>query len=73
MYAPHTLQKFEEKCAQTEHRYGPVTGKFVLYRGENQEIEGIHYQNVEEYLRTIVKRQFCLRSIVKILSCPHGA
>ena len=46
----------EEKCAQTEHRYGPITGKFVLYRGENQEIEGIHYQNVEDYLRTIVKR-----------------
>ncbi len=25
-----------EKCAQTEHRYGPITGKFVLYRGESQ-------------------------------------
>ena len=44
----------EQKCAQTEHRYGPITGKFVLYRGENQEIEGIQYQNVEEYLRTLV-------------------
>ena len=45
----------EEKCAQAEHRYGPITGKMVLYRGENRVIEGIQYQNVEEYLRNIVK------------------
>ena len=43
----------EQKCAQTEHRYGPITGKFVLYRGESQEIDGIQYQNVEEYLRNL--------------------
>ena len=42
-----------EKCAQTEHRYGPITGKFVLYRGESQVIDGIRYQNVEEYLRSL--------------------
>lgn len=42
----------EQKCAQTEHRYGPITGKFVLYRGESQVIDGIQYQNVEEYLRS---------------------
>lgn len=45
----------EEKCAQAEHRYGPITGKTVLYRGENRVIEGIQYQNVEEYLRNIVR------------------
>ena len=39
-----------EKCSQTEHRYGSITGKFVLYRGENQVVEGIQYRNVEEYL-----------------------
>ena len=44
----------EQKCTQTAHRYGPITGKFVLYRGENQKIEGIQYQNVVEYLRTLV-------------------
>ena len=43
----------EQKCAQTEHRYGPITGKFVLYRGESQVIDGISYQNVEEYLRNL--------------------
>lgn len=42
-----------EKCAQTEHRYGPITGKFVLYRGEDQLLNGIQYQNVEEYLRNL--------------------
>jgi len=42
-----------EKCAQTEHRYGPITGKLVLYRGESQVIDGIQYQNVEEYLRRL--------------------
>ena len=35
-------------------RYGPITGKFVLYRGESQVIDGIRYQNVEEYLKTLV-------------------
>lgn len=43
----------EEKCAQTEHRYGSITGKFVLYRGKNQVVDGIPYQNVEEYLRNL--------------------
>ena len=42
-----------EKCAQTEHRYGPITGKFVLYHGESQVVKGIRYQNVEEYLRSL--------------------
>ena len=43
----------EQKCVQTEHRYGPITGKFVLYRGKDQVVEGIQYQNVEEYLRSL--------------------
>ena len=43
----------EEKCAQTEHRYGSITGKFVLYRGKSRVVDGIQYQNVEEYLRNL--------------------
>ena len=43
----------EQKCAQTEHRYGPISGKFVLYRGKSQVVNGIQYQNVEEYLRNL--------------------
>lgn len=43
----------EEKCAQTEHRYGSITGKFVLYRGKSRVLDGIPYQNVEGYLRNL--------------------
>lgn len=43
----------EEKCAQTEHRYGSITGKFVLYRGKSRVVDGIPHQNVEEYLRNL--------------------
>lgn len=42
-----------EKCAMTEHRYGPITEKYVLYRGITQTVDGIRYQNVEEYLREL--------------------
>ena len=41
----------EEKCKATEFRFGPITGKYVIYRGETQDINGIHYLNVEEYLK----------------------
>ncbi len=47
----HLIDK--EKCAQTEHRYGPITGKYVLYRGETQMVDTIQYQNVEEYLKML--------------------
>ncbi len=39
-----------ENCRKTEFRYGPITRKTVLYRGETCEEDGIRYQNVEEYL-----------------------
>lgn len=45
-----------QKCAQTEHRYGPIIGKFILYRGACQVVEGVQYQNVEEYLRALARR-----------------
>lgn len=48
----HLIDK--EKCVQTERRYGPIKEKTVLYRGKNQVIEKVRYQNVEEYLRNIV-------------------
>ncbi len=43
--------KDEEKCRETEHRWGRITGKYVIYRGEEREVEGIRYINVEEYLK----------------------
>ena len=45
----------DKKCELTEHRYGPITGKYVLYRGDDMDTNGIHYLNVEEYLRNIAK------------------
>lgn len=47
----HLIDK--QKCADTEHRYGTITEKAVLYRGESQMVNGIRYINVEEYLRRI--------------------
>ena len=40
----------EEKCRQTEHRYGQITKKAVLYRGESHMEGDIEYINIEEYL-----------------------
>lgn len=45
--------KDEEKCAMTSHRYGEITGKYVIYRGESGSLEGIQYLNVEEYLKLL--------------------
>ena len=44
----------QEKCTMTEHRYGPITQKAVLYRGETQDAYGVRYVNVEEYLKGLV-------------------
>ena len=39
-----------EKCRATEHRFGTITGKYVIYRGPETEVEGVKYLNVEKYL-----------------------
>ena len=43
----------EDKCERTEFRYGSITGKYVIYRGESRHDagSGIRYLNVEEYLK----------------------
>lgn len=43
----------EEKCASTEHRFGSIIGKYVIYRGETAASEGIRYLNAEEYLKSL--------------------
>lgn len=45
--------KNEEKCSMTSHRYGDITGRYVIYRGDNAQIEGVQYLNVEEYLKSL--------------------
>ena len=45
----------EEKLRNTEFRYGKITKRAVIYRGENATLEnGIEYRNVEEYLKSLV-------------------
>ncbi len=44
----------ETKCEETKFRFGNITGKYVIYRGESHETNGIRYVNVEEYLRNLV-------------------
>lgn len=43
----------DEKCAQTEHRFGTITGRYVIYRGEAVKSGDIQYLNVEEYLKAL--------------------
>ncbi|WP_302317527.1 AAA family ATPase [Holdemanella biformis] len=43
----------EEKCAMTTHRYGNITGRYVIYLGENTEMDTIQYLNVEDYLKSL--------------------
>ena len=51
----------EEKCAQTERRFGKIVKKCVLYRGEPfRNDDGIVYENVENYLKTISKNTFVM-------------
>ena len=40
----------EKKCAETTARFGTIVGRSVIYRGKTQDIGGIRYLNVEEYL-----------------------
>ncbi len=47
----HLVDK--EKCKATEHRFGTIIDKVVLYRGETTEFNGVRYLNVEEYLNKL--------------------
>ncbi len=40
----------EDKCKATEHRYGKITGKYVIHRGEDCAADGVQYLNVEKHL-----------------------
>lgn len=46
----------EEKCALTSHRFGDITGRYVIYRGDTAEAAenaAVKYLNVEEYLKSL--------------------
>lgn len=42
----------EDKCQRTEQRFGPIQGRYVLYRGDDIQLEnGVQYRNVEAFLK----------------------
>ena len=51
----------EQKCKDTEFRYGTIIGKYVIYRGATTSLvqagvetqEDVTYLNVEEYLKKL--------------------
>ncbi len=43
----------EEKCNQTEFKFGPIKNKIVIYRGNTQQVGDINYINVEKYLNSL--------------------
>ncbi len=45
--------KDEDKCDLTSHRYGDITGRYVIYRGDAAKLDGVQYLNVEEYLKSL--------------------
>lgn len=45
--------RMEDLNAITEKRFGKITGKYVIYRGKTQDVDGIQYVNVEEYLKSL--------------------
>lgn len=44
----------EDKCRRTEKRFGTIRGRYVIYRGEDIQMEnGVQYRNVESYLKEL--------------------
>ena len=43
----------EEKLDMIEKRFCKISGKYVLYRRKNAEVDGIQYVNVEEFLSSL--------------------
>lgn len=43
----------DKKCAETEHRFGKITGRYVIYRGEPCTVDNVQYLNAEEYLKAL--------------------
>lgn len=50
--------KDDDKCNMIEGKFGAIIGKYVLYRGENETVDDIHYWNVEQFLCEFV---FCAK------------
>ena len=44
----------DKKCEDAAFRFGTITGKYVIYRGETRDVDGVKYVNAEEYLKSLV-------------------
>lgn len=42
--------KDAKRCKTIETKFGTITGKYVLYRGESKTIDDVEYLNVEQFL-----------------------
>lgn len=47
----HLINK--QKCLDTEHHFGTITNRYVIYRGEDTTTDNIKYLNVENYLKSL--------------------
>ncbi len=43
----------DEKCTQTEFRYGDIIGRTVLYNGKDTMVDGVVYRNITDYLESL--------------------
>lgn len=47
----------ETRLAVISHRYGKISGRYVIYRGAPCTVDGIEYVNVEEYLISLGEKR----------------
>ncbi|MCD8200474.1 MAG: AAA family ATPase [Clostridia bacterium] len=45
--------KSKDKCSKIEYSFGRITGKYVIYRGEDTTEGGVRFLNVEKYLKSL--------------------
>ncbi len=46
-----------ERCKTVEAKFGKITGKYVLYRGENKTVDDVQYLNAEQFLCELNNRE----------------
>lgn len=67
----------EQKCKDTEFRYGTIIGKYVIYRGATSSLaeagietaEDVKYLNVEEYLNNLEENE-CIQYLALPVPIP---
>ena len=61
----------KKSASKPERRFGPIRGRYALYRGEASQTEnGVQYRNVESYLKELAELDMCQSN--KIAPQPIG-